>query len=39
MIRITMHDGSEKFGIFDRNKSNAPVKATWVMKGIQAAIN
>lgn len=32
-------NGSEKFGIFDRNKSNAPVKATWVMKGIQAAIN
>lgn len=31
-------NGQEKFGIFDRNKNNAPVKATWIMNGIQAAL-
>ena len=27
-------NGQEKFGIFDRKKANAPIKATWIIDGI-----
>ena len=28
-------NGKEKFGIFDRKKANAPIKATWIAEGIK----
>lgn len=31
-------NGAEKFGIFDRNKNNAPIKATWIIDGIQSGM-